>query len=431
MKILRQSIVVIFLSVFSMSAQSPISFAQGKIDSVYLKAIDSIVNDAIQQQAFPGLVLLVARNDTVVFNKAYGFHTYDSLVKVKSDDLYDLASVTKIMGPLPAIMKLVEEKKIDLDVPFSRYWKSWRRIKDKKYLTLREMLAHQAGLSSYIVFLNHTLKKNGKPKRRFIRTKLSKRFNKQVYDGIYVKHNFNRYMYRKIRHSIPLPEKKYVYSGLSFLIFPELIEQRTGSTYEAYIKKHFYTPLGVKTLGFNPKSKHFSNAIVPTEKDSIFRHALTKGYVHDENAALLGGVSGNAGLFGTADDLLKMMLFYQHYGEFNGKRLLSDATVKEFNRVQFYGNDNRRGLGFDKPLFDNDKLSINEAYPAPSVSPESFGHSGFTGTFVWTDPVKKITFIFLSNRVYPTRAHRNIYNLTIRPKLQEMFYQALCNNAVN
>jgi len=425
MKILQHLTVVICLSVFSVSAQAPFQQGKGKIADSYLLEVEALMQEAIQQKAFPGAQVLVALGDTVYYHQAFGYHTYDSLVKVKTNDIYDLASVTKILGPLPALMKLVEEKKLDLDVPFSTYWKSWRRENDKKYITLREILAHQAGLKSYIVFLSQALKKNGKPKRRFIRNKPSKRFDKQVYGNLYVKHNFNKYMYRKIAKSAPLYEKKYVYSGLSFLIFPALIEDLTGQPYEHYLQTNFYDKVGAKTLGFNPMTKQFPNAIVPTEQDTLFRHDLTKGYVHDENAALLGGVSGNAGLFGSADDLLRMMLFYQHYGTFNGEQLLAEKTVKEFNRVQFYGNENRRGLGFDKPLLGNDTLALNEAYPAPSVSPESFGHSGFTGTFVWTDPVKKITFIFLSNRVYPSRTHRNIYDLNIRPRLQEIFYKAL------
>jgi len=177
-------------------------------------------------------------------------------------------------------------------------------------------------------------------------------------------------------------------------------------------------------MGFNPKKKNFSNKIVPTEVDTLFRHTLTKDWVHDENAALMGGISGNAGLFATAEDLARLMQMYMNYGIYEGKRYLSEESVKEFTKVQYADNENRRGLGFDKPLLNNATLSLKEAYPAPQASTESFGHSGFTGTFVWADPKNQLVFIFLSNRVYPSRDHRNLYSLNIRTALHSVFYEA-------
>ena len=387
--------------------------------------VDSIITNGIKNEAFPGAQVLVAHKGNIIFHKAYGFHTYDSLQAVALNDIYDLASVTKILGPLPALMKLVEEEKLNLDVPFSTYWKPWRRRKDKKDLTLREILAHQAGLQPYIVFLGRVLKKNGELKRRFVRSSENWRFENEAYDGLFVKNRFNRKMYRIINRSEVAPEKKYVYSGLPFLIFPELIQELTGTPYETYITDHFYTPIGAKTLGFLPKSKGFPNKIVPTELDTLYRHTLTQGWVHDENASLLGGISGNAGLFGTATDLARMMQLYVQHGNFNGEQLLSEAIVKEFTRVQYPDNGNRRGLGFDKPYLGNDTLALSAAYPAPEVSAESFGHSGFTGTFVWADQKNQLVYIFLSNRVYPTRDNRNLYELNIRPAIQHVFYKAL------
>lgn len=392
--------------------------------SLYTK-VDSIVTKGIKEEAFPGAVVLVAVKGKIIFEEAYGYHTYDSIQRTSADDIFDLASVTKITGPLPAIMKLVGEGKLDLDAPFSTYWKRWQNRKDKKNITLREILAHQAGLEPYIIFLNEVLKKNGKPKRRFVRAEPNNRFQYRAYDGLYVKDRFDRKMYRMIDRSEVAQEKKYRYSGLTFLVFPELIEQMTGDSYEYYLQKNFYLPLGAPTLGFRPSTKGFYNKIVPTEEDSVFRHTLTQGWVHDENASLLGGVSGNAGLFSTARDLAKMMQMYLQYGIYNGKRYLSDDTVREFIKVQYPENDNRRGLGFDKPLLGNDTLALEDAYPAPEVSPKSFGHSGFTGTFVWADPENQMVYIFLSNRVYPSRDHRNLYELHIRSAVQQVFYKAL------
>lgn len=392
------------------------------LNSAYIETnIDSIMHDAISQKAFPGAQLLVAKQGKIIFHKTYGFHTYDSIQKVAKDDIYDLASVTKTTGPLPALMKLYEEGKIDLDTPFSTYWASWKNRKDKKDITLRELLAHQAGMNPYIVFLNEVLK-NGKPKSRFIKDESKKRFSNKVYNNIYVKNRFNRKVFRKIKRSKVNDEKNYLYSGLASLIYPTLIEKITGENYEDYLYQNFYKPLGCEALGYNPLSKNLKNNIVPTELDTLFRKDFVKGFVHDENAALLGGVSGNAGLFATAKDMAIYMQMLLQKGTYNGKQYFKPSTVEEFIRIQYPENNNRRGLGFDKPLIGNDTLSLKNAYPAPQVSAESFGHSGFTGAFVWADPKYDLVFIFLSNRVYPSRAHRNIYNLNIRPKLQQVFY---------
>ncbi len=394
------------------------------LDSIYIHTkVDSIITNGIKQEAFPGAQVLVAKEGKVIFHQAYGFHTYDSIRPVAPDDIYDLASVTKIMGPMPAIMKLVDEGKLDLDKPFSNYWKRWQGQKDKENLTLREILAHQAGLTPYIVFLNEVIKKNGKVKKRFVKNKSKSGFENQAYPGLFVKNRFNRKMYRIIDRS-KVSEKKYRYSGLTFLIFPELIAQLTGESYEYYLEKNFYLPMGATTMGFKPSTKGFSNNIVPTEVDTLFRHTLTHGWVHDENASLLGGISGNAGLFATATDLAKMMQMYMQFGTYAGNRYISEKTLREFIRVQYPENENRRGLGFDKPQLGNDTLDLKDSYPAPEVSPQSFGHSGFTGTFVWADPKYQLVYIFLSNRVYPSREHSNIYKLNIRSAVQQVFYQA-------
>lgn len=427
---MKKTTLILFLSL--LLAQS--GFAQRELihalpsklgfDEAYIdQKVDSIMKMSIDSLAFPGAQLLVAKNDTVIFHKAYGFHTYDSIVPVKLNDLYDLASVTKITGPLPALMKLVDEGKLDLDKPFSTYWEPWKHEKDKKNLTLREILAHQAGLVPYIVFLQKVMR-HGKLKNRFVRHSQNKKFEGQVYGDLFINNRFERKMNRIINRSKVSDEKKYKYSGLSFLIYPKLIEQLTHTDYQTYLRQNFYQPLGCHTLGYLPSKQHYINAMVPTEKDTLFRKDLVQGWVHDENASLKGGVSGNAGLFGTADDLAKIMLFYQNYGNVDGKQLVSKEVVKEFSSVQYPENENRRGLGFDKPLLDNAELPLEEAYPSPLASAASFGHSGFTGTFVWADPENKLTFIFLSNRVYPFRDHRQLYNLNIRTALQDVFYKA-------
>ncbi|MEH6408410.1 MAG: serine hydrolase domain-containing protein [Leeuwenhoekiella sp.] len=388
------------------------------------KKVDSVMSLGINSHAFPGAQLLVARRGAIIFHKSYGYQTYDSIIPVENDDLYDLASVTKIAGTLPAVMKLVDEGKIDLDAKFSKYWEPWQHRKDKRDLTVREILAHQAGLEPYIVFLNDVLRKNGKFKHRFIRAEKSNRFSVQTYDNLYLNKRFVRKMYRKINRSEVSPEKKYKYSGLTFLLFPQIIENLSGVPYDQFVEDNFYKPLGANTLMFNPVEHNFPlEKIIPTEEDSIYRKNYVKGWVHDENASLMGGVSGNAGLFATADDLAKLIQMYMNMGIYGGKRYISERTLKEFTRVQFPENENRRGLGFDKPLLDNPDLNIESASPNPEVSMNSFGHSGFTGTFVWADPDHELVFVFLSNRVYPTRNNTAVYDLHIRPSLMQIFYK--------
>lgn len=415
----------ILINCFCLNAQLQYSEPESVgLNSNYIQTkVDSIMELAITEKAFPGAQVMVAKQGEIIFHQTYGYHTYDSIQKVELTDLYDLASVTKILGPLPAIMKLYEEGKLNLDVPFSTYWKPWKHKKDKKDITLRELLAHQSGLQPYIVFLSEVLKK-GKLKNRFVKHSRKRRYMNEAYNNLFVKNRFRNKMYRIINRSKVNDKKEYLYSGLASLIYPQLIENLTGESYISYLQNHFYEPLGCKTLGYLPTPKNFPNDIVPTEMDSLFRKDLVKGWVHDENAALLGGISGNAGLFGTANDLAIIMQMYMQKGEYAGKRYFKEETVNEFIKVQYLNNHNRRGLGFDKPLFGNDTLSLKESYPAPEVSPESFGHSGFTGTFIWADPKNELVFIFLSNRVYPSRSHSNIYNLNIRPALQQVFYTA-------
>ena len=395
------------------------------LDSSYIQAkVDAIMTLGIQKEAFPGAQLLVAKNSKIIFHKAYGFHTYEGIQPVALNDIYDLASVTKITAALPALMKLHSEGKLALNKPFSTYWKPWQKHADKKDLTVREILAHQAGLTPYIIFLNEVTKKNGKLKKRWVSNTASNKYNLEAFDNLYINKRFKKKIYREISKSKVSEEKIYKYSGLTFLLYPQIIENLTGMEYSKYLRTHFYDPLGNTTMGFKPKKKNFQNKIVPTEVDTLFRHRLTRDWVHDENAALMGGISGNAGLFATAEDLARLMQLYMNYGVYAGKRYLSEATVKEFAQVQYPENENRRGLGFDKPLLKNGALKIKDAYPAPLSSPDSFGHSGFTGTFVWADPKNQLVFIFLSNRVYPTRDHRNIYSQNIRTALHSVFYEA-------
>ncbi len=402
--------------------------AVGMDSKLINKQVDSIANAGIEMGAFPGCRVLVALRGQVIFNQAYGYHTYKKKHQVQIHDVFDLASVTKITGPLPLLMKGVDEGLINLDAPFSDYWPDWQNRlfhrSNKKNLIFRDVLAHQAALTPYINYYPMTMV-NGAYQPKYYSSELSEKYDLAISNHLYLSSKFKKVVYKAIRKSPMLEKKEYKYSGLSFMIYPELLTELFGEEYEAHLYQYFYQPLGASSLGYNPLSRINEERILPTEEDFNFRYQLSKGRVHDEAAAIMGGVSGNAGLFSTAVDLAKMMQMYLQKGSYGGVRYLSENVVNEFIKVQFPENNNRRGLGFDKPLFGNDTLSIEKSYPAPGVSASSFGHSGYTGTFVWIDPEYQLVYIFLSNRVYPTRENPLIYRKNIRPSIQQVFYNAL------
>ncbi len=401
------------------------------IDSDLLEEkIDSIANRGLAVQAYPGCQVLVARKGVVVFHKTYGYHTYDNLIPVKKNDSYDFASVTKITGPLPALMKLHDEKKFSLDDKFARIWPDFARG-DKSELVIREVLAHQSKLMPYIFYWTNTVKKNGEFKWSTFRKDSTARYNVKVDNDFFLHKNYREKIYRAIRKS-PLREKnEYLYSGLSFVLYPKIIEELTGRDYETYLKETFYRPLGAYTITYNPTREFPVNRIIPTENDDFFRRRQIHGYVHDEAAAVMGGVSGNAGLFASINDLAKLMQMYLWMGTYGGKRYISEETMKTFTTYQFPENNNRRGLGFDKPNVGNPELPVEEQYPAAGASSESFGHSGYTGTFTWVDPKYNLLYIFFSNRVYPTRNNQKLYELHIRTSIQQVIYDAITDTTNN
>lgn len=393
--------------------------ASAGLDDKILDRIDSIARFAIEEKAIPGCQILIAKDQQVIYQKSFGYHTYDSLRKVNVGDIYDLASITKVSGALPGLMKLYEEGKFDLDATLGTYLRFFRRG-DKKELTFREILAHQAGLMPWIPYWKTTLRKNGKYRWRTLSTKPSKRFPYEVADGLYLHRKYKKKIYRQIRKT-ELGDKKYLYSGLVFYLFPEIIEEITGENYEDYVYDNFYKPLGASTLRYRPADRFEIDRIVPTEYDSLFRKSQIHGKVHDEGAAMMKGISSNAGLFANANDLAKLFQMYCNYGEYGGKQYLKEATVKEFARCQYPENNNRRALGFDRPLPEPHE----NGNTAVSVSQSSFGHTGFTGTFAWADPEYNLVYIFLSNRVYPTRENTRLYDLNIRTNIQQVIYDAM------
>ena len=408
------------------------------MDTELLKdSISSIVEDGLANQAFPGAQVLVAKSGTVVYHQTFGHHTEKDERAVQKTDLYDLASVSKITSALPALIKWYSEGTFDLDAPLERYYPA-AKGSNKADLSFRAMLSHHARLRPWIPYWQGTLRGNGKypwsrardPERindyRFRSRTLSRdssaKYNRYLTPTLWQHKDYEEKMMRAIMKS-PLNEKaEYRYSGLLFYLLPEIVRQQSGMEYEKYLRQTFYRPLGAYTLGFNPSRYFPLNRIIPTERDSFFRMQLLHGYVHDEGAAMMGGFSANAGLFANSYDLAKIMQLYLNGGTYGGQRYFSAEAMKTFTSRHYADQDNRRGLGFDKPLlaYNPQQSSVAEA-----ASAASFGHSGYTGTFTWADPEEDLLFIFLSNRVYPSRKNRGIYTRNIRPRIHTAIYQAI------
>ncbi len=386
--------------------------------------IDSIARLGLDSAAYPGCQVLVAKDGMVFFHKCYGYQSYLKEKKVEPDNLYDWASLTKVTGPLPALMRLVDEKKFNIDDPFCNYWPDFKGT-NKEHITVREVLAHQARLPAWISYWQMALDDKGRLNKAVFKHQPSPKYDVRISEHLFMNHDFRKMMFDTITHVKLLPRKRYLYSGLSFYLFPDIISNITGESYEKYITENFYRPLGAYTINYNPY-KHFPlNKIIPTETDDFFRKEKLQGFVHDEGAAMMGGISGNAGLFGSANDLAKLFQMYLQKGYFGGRRYISEKTINEFTKIQFPEDDNRRGLGFDKPLIDNYKNKLKDAYPAVDASKNSFGHSGFTGTFAWADPDNGLLYIFMSNRVNPTRNNTRLYDLNIRTALHQAIYDSL------
>jgi len=384
-------------------------------------SISAIVEEGIRARAYPGAQVLVAKDGKIVFHKTYGYHTYDSLLTVNTSDIYDFASVTKVTSTLPALMRLHGEGRFDLDAPLKRYLRTFKKS-DKGLVTFRQLLAHHARLKAGIVFWREAKNADGSWKKRSFRDRYSRRYPVQVSDSLFLFKKYKKQIFKGIRN-LPLNEKPgYVYSDLPFILFPAVVEELTGEPLEAFLKNTFYRPIGAYTLTYNPLKSFPKERIVPTERDTFFRKTQVHGTVHDETAAMLGGVSGHAGLFGSAEDLAKLVQMYLNGGEYGGKRFISEGVVQEFTRCQFCRAGNRRGLGFDRPLIEFDPA---QSYVAKDASPLSFGHSGYTGTFFWADPAHNLMVIFFSNRVYPDRSSSGLYDLNIRPRVHQAVYDAM------
>jgi CubicO group peptidase (beta-lactamase class C family) len=385
-------------------------------------SIDSIATDGISKGAFPGGVVLAIQNGVVKYHKAFGNFGFDKNTNmVTLETVYDLASVTKISATTVAVMKLYEEGKLDLNKTLGDYLPLARGT-NKAKLSLRDILLHQAGLNPYISFYKETIDPiSGMPSPNYYRTTLEPGFYIPVARDLYLRNDYNDSMLVKIMKSGLGAKGKYVYSDNDFILLGKIVESITGKSLNEYVQETFYKPLGMITTTFKPSERLGVERVAPTEEEKYFRRQLLRGYVHDEGAAMFGGVSGHAGLFSNAYDLSLLYQMLLNEGEFDGKRFFKPETIRLFSA--YNSKISRRGLGFDKPEKDNN--TRREPYPSALASTETFGHTGFTGTCVWADPKSNLVYVFLSNRVYNTRTNNLLGQMNIRGKIQDAIYKAL------
>jgi beta-N-acetylhexosaminidase len=384
-------------------------------------AIDSIVNDAIKQKAIPGAVVLVAKDGKIAYEKAFGYLTYDSTEPVYPETMYDLASVTKIMATTLSVMKLYDEGRLDLQKTLGDYL-PYVRKSNKASLKLWDILLHQAGLKAFIPFYRETLDPaNGNlPLSGLYSTTQDSLYKFPVAANLYIRKDWEDTMMNRILKSELAPHGKYIYSDNDYIFLGKIVEAITHMPLDQYVKKTFYDKLNLLATGFNPAQRFPLDYIAPTEREKEFRNQLIHGYVHDPGAAMFGGVAGHAGLFSNAYEVGVLAQMLLNGGVLNGQNFFSRKTVDYFN--QYHSDISRRGLGFDKPEKDN--ATRHEPYPTASASPQTFGHTGFTGTCFWVDPKNNLIFVFLSNRVNSLDVNKFL-RMSVRPKVHEAIYQAL------
>ena len=380
--------------------------------------INDLMARVIDTTASPGGVVLVAKDGKIIFNQAYGHHTYRKNRPVSTNNIFDLASITKIAAGTISIMKLYDEEKIDIHQAFSHYLPELKNT-NKSDILIKDVMAHVAGLKSWIPFYEQTVDKKKRPLSEFYRSVAGSGFDNQVVDNLYLKSDFEEEIWQQIYEAPMNTPGRYIYSDLGFYLIAKLVHQISGKPIDQYVQETFYQPLGLTSMTYNPLQKFAKEQIIPTEEDKYWRQRKVHGYVHDMGAAMLNGVSGHAGLFSNAKDLAVIMQLFLNQGYYGGEQYFSPETVKIF--TQRHPASTRRGIGFD--LFEtNPQKNPNFSKKA---SWNTFGHLGFTGTCAWADPDHNIIYIFLSNRTYPKMSNKRLYSGDFRPKIQDVVYEAL------
>lgn len=394
------------------------------MDGSSLRKIDEIATAAVNDHVFPGCEILVARKGKVIYEKQFGGLSYRTNERVTPETIYDLASLTKVSATLQAVMLLYDRKQIGLDEKASQYLPELVGT-NKQNFTVRDLLLHRSGLISFYPSLwDRTKTSAGGLLPEYYSSKQDTAYYLQVAPKLFAKGALRDSVWKWVVES-PMNNRKdragnygYLYSDLGFLTLQKIVERVTGQSLDNFVAANIYEPLGLSYLGFNPLRRFPEKQIAPTEQDYRFRGQLLQGTVHDQMAAIMGGVSGHAGLFGTARDLAILYQMNLWKGTYAGKRYYEQATVPFFSRI--YDESHHRGLGWDKAPADG-----NSSYVSPLASVNSFGHTGFTGTMVWVDPEEDLVFIFLSNRVNPDAENTSITTQRTRRKIQDVVYGSL------
>ncbi|RFC54764.1 glycoside hydrolase family 3 N-terminal domain-containing protein [Brumimicrobium aurantiacum] len=382
-----------------------------------LSEIDSIVDKGIKAKAFPGCQVVVAKDGKVVYQKAFGHQTYDNKLAVDDNTIYDIASITKIVASTASLMYLQDQHEFSLDSTLGDFIGEVTRSTAYENINLRDMMTHQAGLVPWIPFYTSTLV-NGRPDTMLYSNAPYANKTSIVANHLYMQDNYEDEILKVIL-SKPLRAKRYKYSDLGYYFVKKIVEKSSGEDLNDFVNNTFYAPMGLKTLGYHPLDKFELKQIAPTEQDTYYRHQLVHGYVHDMGAAMINGVGGHAGVFSSGTDLAGFMQMLLNGGEYGGRTYLSKSTIDEYTACQFCPK-NRRGAGFDKPVYTGTGGPATEA-----ASKSSFGHSGFTGTLTWADPEYNINYVFLSNRVYPSAENWKLVKMDIRTEIQRVIYEAL------
>ncbi|MCB9265220.1 MAG: serine hydrolase [Lewinellaceae bacterium] len=393
------------------------------LDSGTLARIETIAENAIEARATPGCAVLVARNGNIIYEKTFGHHTYRAEQAVEPDDLYDLASLTKITSATLAVMKLYEEGRLSLDTPIVRYLPELEGT-NKADMVLRDIMAHRAGLIGWIPFYKQTMttrRRRARQRPEFYHRTPDANFSVAVAGHLFLRHDFVDSIWQQIFRSELRPDRGYEYSDLGFYMIARMVERLSGQPLDEYVATHFYGPMGLSHIGYNPWREFPKEKLVPTERDNYFRLETVQGYVHDMGAAMLGGVSGHAGLFANAHDVAVIMQMLLNKGEYGGRQFLKPETVATFTTR--HPRETRRGIGFDMRQLDPSRW-IN--LPA-QASDDTFGHTGFTGTCAWADPEKQLVYVFLSNRTYPSMNNYKLNKMKTRRRILTTVYEAMEN----
>jgi beta-glucosidase-like glycosyl hydrolase/CubicO group peptidase (beta-lactamase class C family) len=389
------------------------------MSSLKLKSVDSLARSGLWGNMYPGAQILVARKGKVIYQKNFGYHTQEKKNAVRDEDLYDVASLTKILATIPMVMELFDRDVITMDTKLSEMLPEYKNS-NKAHITLREMLSHYARLKAWIPFYAKTIDSlTKKPNAKYYSEREEGDFNIKVADDLYIRKDYKDSIYEFIRTSELRDRLNYKYSDLPYYILKKYLEEFYGTSLDKLVQRNLYESLGANNTTYLPLEKFSKADIVPTEEDNYFRMQTVHGYVHDQGAAMMGGVCGHAGLFSNANDIAKIMQLYLWDGFYGGIRYFGPETMQAFNTCYYCDDNVRRGVGFDKP-------QLGDSGPTCGcVSMTSFGHSGFTGTFTWADPTEELIYVFLSNRTYPTADNRKLIGSNLRSNIQAAIYEAI------